>query len=304
MKFPEIRESRRIELLAPPAGPVRCVLDTDTYNEMDDQFAVAHALSSGDRVTVEAIYAAPFHNSRSTGPGDGMEKSYQEILRLLERLDRKPEGFVHRGSETWLAEPDTPVESPAATDLVEKAMTGGNKPLYVAAIGAVTNVASALLIEPAIAERIVVVWLGGNALWWPTASEFNLKQDPYASRVLFDSGVPLVHLPCNNVTSHLKVTVPELEAYLRGGSRIGDYLTDTAASFHDEHVGWSKVIWDISASAYLVQPGWIQTEIVHSPILTQELTWSFDYTRHFILSARSVDRDAIFRDLYTKLGKS
>ena len=56
-----------------------------------------HALLSPE-LRVEAIYAAPFDNSRSSGPADGMEKSYEEILRLLERLDVGVEGFVFRGA--------------------------------------------------------------------------------------------------------------------------------------------------------------------------------------------------------------
>ena len=55
------------------------VLDTDTYNEIDDQFALVYALLSPERLNVEAIYAAPFHNKRSQGPEDGMHRSYDEI---------------------------------------------------------------------------------------------------------------------------------------------------------------------------------------------------------------------------------
>ena len=84
-------------MLAPRPGRVRAVLDTDTYNEIDDQFALVQALLSPDRIALEAIYAAPFHNTRSTGPGDGMDKSYDEILRLLGRMGRSPDGFVFKG---------------------------------------------------------------------------------------------------------------------------------------------------------------------------------------------------------------
>ena len=87
MTFPQLSEQDRISRLQAPAGKARMVLDTDTYNEIDDQFALTYALLSPDKLSVEAIYAAPFHNSRSNGPGDGMEKSYEEILRLLEFLD-------------------------------------------------------------------------------------------------------------------------------------------------------------------------------------------------------------------------
>src|SRR5688572_10472176 len=95
-------DAERIALLQPPTGPVRMVLDTDTYNEIDDQFALVYALLSPERIKVEAIYAAPFHNSRSEGPEDGMLKSYDEILRLLERLERPAEGFVFHGARAWL----------------------------------------------------------------------------------------------------------------------------------------------------------------------------------------------------------
>lgn len=70
------------------------------------------------------------------------------------------------------------------------------KPLYVAAIGAITNVASALLLNPEIADRIVIVWLGGHALHWYDNAEFNIRQDVAAARVVFSSGAPLVIMPC------------------------------------------------------------------------------------------------------------
>ena len=64
-----LNDSERLQMLAPPDGVVRAVLDTDTFNEIDDQFALVQALLSPDRIRLEATYAAPFHNSRSTSPG-------------------------------------------------------------------------------------------------------------------------------------------------------------------------------------------------------------------------------------------
>ena len=283
-------------------GKIRMVLDTDTYNEIDDQFAVTYALLSPDRLQVDALYAAPFLNNRSTGPADGMEKSYEEILRLLERLDVEPEGLVYRGSTAYLEDYEHPVQSEAAADLIERALaSNGDDPLYVVAIGAITNVASAILLEPAIIERIVVVWLGGNPLYWPTAWEFNLKQDIPSSRLIFDCGVPLVQIPCMGVTTHLHSTVPEIERYVQGQGAIGDFLADTFKAYSDDHFGWSKVIWDIAAIAYLLDASWTPTDLIHSPILTDQVTWSQDNSRHFIRSANYVHRDPIFRDLFQKL---
>ena len=300
MDFPVLSEAFRLGQLCPPSGKVRMVLDTDTYNEIDDQFALVHALLSPQNMAVEAIYAAPFHNNRSINAGDGMEKSHAEILRLLERLDVLPAGLVHRGSHEFLATEDQAITSNAATDLVQRAMTS-SEPLYVVAIGAVTNIASALLLEPRLVEKIVVVWLGGQAHHAPTAHEFNLSQDVYASRLLFDCGVPLVQIPCQGVASHLLSTVAELERFVQGRGAIGDYLVEIFKAYHNDHFAWSKVIWDIAATAYLINPAWVPTQVVHSPLLTDQCTWSTDHRRHFIRVATHIQRDPIFKDFFQKL---
>jgi inosine-uridine nucleoside N-ribohydrolase len=162
-------------------------------------------------------------------------------------------------------------------------------------------VASAILIEPGIIERIVVVWLGGHARHWPHTREFNLRQDIQAARLVFDCGVPLIHIPCLGVASHLLTTLPEVERYVQGHGDIGNYLAEIFKGFHSDQYAHSKVIWDIAATAYLVNADWVPTDLVHSPIVTDQATWSFDPSRHLIRCARFVDRDAIFKDLFTKL---
>ena len=305
MAFPQLSDTWRLQRLTPPAGPVDVVLDTDTYNEVDDQFAVVHALLSPEKINLQALYAAPFFNHRSTGPADGMEKSYQEIHRLLDRMDVSPEGLVFRGSTTYLTDRDHPCNSDAAEDLIAKAMARSedDDPLYVATIGCITNVASAILMEPEIIKRIVVVWLGGHAFHWPDTKEFNLWQDPEAARVVFDCGVPLVQIPVMGVCSHLHTTIPEIERYVQGRGEIGDFLAETVKGYHTDHYAWSKVIWDIATIAYLLDESWTPTNLVHSPIVTDQGTWSFDSSRHLIRSAVHVNRDPIFRDLFAKLQK-
>jgi len=302
MDFPILDEATRIQRLAPPTGHVDMVLDTDTFNEIDDQFAVAYALLSPEHMNVEAIYAAPFSSAgKGIGPAEGMELSYEEILRLLERLGRSPEGLTFRGSTSYLPAADEPVVSEAAEDLVAKAMADREGPLYVAAVGAITNVASAILIEPAIIERIVVIWLGGQPDYWPTAAEYNLGQDVPAARVVLDSGVPFLHIPCKNVSEHLRTTVPEMERWVKGHNAISDYLYQIFCDHHDDHFGWSKVIWDISAIAWLINANWVPSVLTPSPILTDQVTWSFDRSRHLVRQATDCQRDPIFRDLFPRL---
>jgi purine nucleosidase len=302
--YPKLDEAFRLKQLEPPPGKVRMVLDTDTYNEVDDQFALAYAFLSKEKIELEAVYAAPFHNNRSNGPADGMEKSYDEILRLLKMLGKSPEGFAFRGSNRYLEDVSKPIRSEAALDLVKKAMASSpENPLYVVPVGCITNIASAILIEPEIIKNIVVVWLGGNGLNWPHQKEFNLMQDVLAARVVFDSGVPFVVMPCRPVVSHFHTTIPELKYNLEGKNELSDYLYNIVAEYSGGRDAYSKVIWDVTAVAWLVDPGWIKTNLVHSPVLTDQVTFSVNHSRHFIRMAEELNRDAIFRDMFGKLAK-
>ena len=302
MTFPELSEQLRISRLQPPAGKIRMALDTDTYNEIDDQFALVYALLSPDKLAVEAIYAAPFHNSRSTGAGDGMEKSYQEILRLLDFLGRSADGFAFRGSTEFLGAGRQAQDNAAVRDLIDRARAcPADDPLYVVAIGAITNVASALLLAPDIIEKIVVVWLGGHHLNWPHTREFNLAGDVPAAQVVLDSGAPVVIVPCLGVTSHLLTTLPELQATIAGVNPVGDYLCQIFKEYRPNSFGTSSVIWDISTIAWLLDSDWAPSVLTHSPVLTDQATWSVDQTRHLARVAYFVRRDPIFRDLFTKI---
>jgi inosine-uridine nucleoside N-ribohydrolase len=119
-----------------------------------------------------------------------------------------------------------------------------------------------------------------------------------------DCGVPLVQIPCQGVTTHLLTTLSELNAFVRGKNAIGDYLCAIYEAYMPDHYARSKVIWDIAAIAYLIHPDWVPTDLVHSPILTDQITWSQDHRRHFIRSASAVRRDSIFHDLFEKLRAS
>jgi purine nucleosidase len=302
--YPTISPGQRIKMLEPPRNrPVRMVLDTDTYNEIDDQFALVYALISPE-LDVQAVYAAPFKNNRSKGPKDGMEKSYEEILRILDKLDRSAEGFAFKGSTSYLTNPKSPERSPAALDLIMRAKKSSpDDPLYVAAVGAITNVSNAILIDPSIIKNIVVVWLGGNGHNWPHQREFNFRQDLNASRVIFDSGVPFVQLPCTPVVTHFRTTVPEMERYVGGRGPIGDYLLDIFKRYRKDHFAWSKVLWDMTAIAWVINDSWLPSDLVHSPIVTDNYTLSFDNSRHMIRTVYYVNRDPIFRDFFRKLEK-
>lgn len=302
--FPKLSDAQRLTLLQPPTQrPVTMVLDTDTFNEIDDQFALVYALISPE-LNVQAVYAAPFKNNRSTDPENGMERSHEEIVRILGKLNRSPEDFAFKGSRHFIADPKQPEESPAALDLIRRAKSHSpENPLYVVAVGAISNVANALLLDPSILPNIVVVWLGGNGHDWPHQHEFNYHQDLNASKTILNSGVAFVQLPCTPIVTHFATTVPEMEANLAGQGAIGEYLLEIFKDFRQDHFAWSKVLWDMTAVAWVIDHRWLPSNLVHTPIPTDNYTFSFDNSRHLMRYVYFLQRDPIFRDFFTKLRK-
>ena len=294
-------------VLTPPDPPNRVpmVLDTDTANEIDDQFAVVHALLSQDRLQLEAIYATLFMR-QGNAPADGVAESEAEIYCLLERLNVDPGDRVLRGADRFLSDNHTSVQNAASDDLIQRAMEPRDGPLFVAAIGALTNIASALNDAPQIASRIVIVWLGGQPQHRDDAREFNLYQDPIAARAVFDSGAPLVHIPCYGAASHLLTSTAELDAYVRPQGPIGEYLCDIFRDHNEQYPGRSKEIWDLSAIGYLIAEAWVQTRSTVRPMLTNDMTWAAppdDAPHAPFTEAQYVRRDPIFNDLFTKLAE-
>lgn len=298
---------QRLKNLEIPTGPVDMVLDTDAYNEIDDQFAISYALHATEKLNVLALYAAPFFNNRSSSPADGMERSYQEILKLL-RLS-KLECPVYRGSDRYLPDEQTPVASDAAKHLTELAMRySPEKPLYVAAIGAITNVASALLMKPEIADNIVVVWLGGNALEWHDNIEFNIHQDVASARVVFASGAPLVMLPCLGVVSAFTSTEPELTYWLKGKNELCDYLvqhTVEAANEYAKGSVWSRVIWDVTTVGWLLNDGrrFMLDKLIPTPIPEYDHHYAQDPRRPLCRYVYHINRDALMGDLFAHISR-
>ena len=302
-----LTDEQRLAMLAAPAGPVDAVIDTDTFNEVDDQFAISYALRSQDRIRVQALYAAPFLNQHSISPKDGMVRSEEEIRKLLTLLGEERE--VCAGSRQFLADESTPVASPAAEDLCRRAMDySPEKPLYVVCQGALTNIASALLMKPEIAGHVVIVSLGGHALEWEDNFEFNLRQDLAAARVVYASGAPLVILPAQQVVSSLSTTGHELNHWLRGKNALCDYLvTKTVDEMGSRAEGraWSRVIWDIAGVAWLMNDSrcLMRSRLMPTPLPGYDHRWHFPEGTPLCQYVYYVSRDDIFSDMFPKLAK-
>ena len=288
-----------------PKGKIDVVLDTDAFNEVDDQFAISYMLKSKEKLNTKAIYAAPFHNYKSKDAGDGMEKSYNEIKKLLKLLCEDIE--LYKGSKCFLPNEETLVDSPASRDLVKRAESySPENPLYVIAIGAITNIASALLLNPDIAENIVVVWLGGHAHHFTDTREFNMRQDFAAARVVMNSRAPFIQLPCKGVVSEFRISKPDLEYWLLGKNKVADYLAKNAMSFADSYAKdtpWTRVVWDVTAVGWLLNENdrFMSSRITKLRLPEYDGFYSEKTEDKLIRYVYHINRDALMQDLIYKL---
>jgi len=249
-------------------------------------------------------------------PSDGMARSFDEIVRVFDRLRLPYAGRVLHGSRDYLADARTPQRSDAVDHLVAaaRATPEDGEPLYVVAIGAVTNVASALIAAPDIARRIVVIWTSGYPSHAPHINfSLNMEQDMAASRVLFGCGAPLVYLPGFHVGAQLRLSLPEIEHHVQPRGAIGAYLHELythnpladLAGIDDVHApGFSWVMWDLINIAWLLNPDWVPSELVATPGLDDERRWTRHAGAPLMREAYAVARDAIFADFFETLKRA
>ncbi|MBQ9047541.1 MAG: nucleoside hydrolase [Solobacterium sp.] len=350
--FPALTDEERERKTLIPAGKVNIVIDSDTKNEVDDQYAIAWAAKEKERLNLLAVYAAPFSHdcikqylampggavegagvTYAEKPGDGMELSYEEILKLFAMLGEDPEGRVFRGSDAYIKDAGGAVDSEAARDLIKRAHACEDT-LYVLSIGAITNVASAIMMDPEIIKKICVVWLGGQPLHYGHGIEFNLMQDVPAANVIFESGVPLIYIPCMSVASLLTLTEDEIRTHLTGKNELTTYLGDNClnafaapevssmmnmflrnlylkgrddqpmdylGAFKSVKASNSRIIWDISTVATVFNPSWQCSKLVHAPVVNDDLSYAEKRLEHKIREVNYLFRDYIFGEMFHAL---
>lgn len=290
-----------------PKHPVDVVLDTDAYNEIDDQFAIAYLIRNSHKLHIKAIYAAPFYNCKSESAEDGMEKSFNEILKILDLMNEKINVF--KGSTEFLPDENTYVDSEAARNLVQLAHNySPENPLYVIAIGAITNIASALIMERGISENIVVVWLGGHALHYHNTREFNMVQDIAAARVVMGCDAPIVQLPCMGVVSEFRISGPELRLWLMDKNPISNYLARNAICEAEQYAKvktWTRIIWDVTAVAWLLNDNeqFMKTRNIKTRLPKYDGQYSEEEQEKIMKYVYSIDRDALINDMIDKLNQ-
>lgn len=286
----------------------KIIIDTDIANEIDDIFALCYLLGSLENVELEAITLAPFSNSpytKTTLLEEGIELSFhlaEKVLELAGKTEYK--SLIQRGAVQYFK------DGRSFNDAVEKIIEISlkNERTTILAIGAITNVALAISQEPRIKDRIEVIWLGGNSIMHTKNTEYNFIQDIEAVRAVYESGVKLIVIPTRNVASGLVTTTYELRNYL-GGTILGEYLISCLEDFKwkvcrsEDHIGYSKVLWDLSVIAYIVNPDWFLIKEISCPKFLDDGTVIYTKGRHTVQYAIDLFRNPIMKDFFVKICK-
>ncbi len=239
---------------------------------------------------------------------EGVEISYDVGLKILDFIGKSEyKEKTYKGATNYFFQKK---ERNAAVDKIIEIARANDKTTVIA-IGAITNVALALYFEPSIAEKINIIWLGGNALGYAHNREYNFIQDVEAVDFTFKSGAKIDVVPCKNVAAQLTTTIYELEHYLLGGGKIGEYLCDVFRdckkffrACEEDIIGESKTLWDLSAVAYAINPQWFEVKTVSRPEILEDSAYKLSEDDNKITFAYDLSRHRIFQDFFIKMGKN
>ena len=222
-----MRDYTVFDVAFPTEAKQRVIVNTDAKNEADDQFAIVHAVLTPS-FELHGIIPAHFGTGKSA---TSMQDSHDETMLLLRLMGLEGEVRVADGAAQAIPDESTPVDSPGARLIIEEAMKDDERPLHVAFYGPVTDMASALLLEPRIEDRgIRVIWIGGGA--WPNGGrEYNLSNDIHAANVIMKSKLEVWQVPRSTYRT-MGVTYAELIEKVYPQGEIGKYLIEQLLAFN------------------------------------------------------------------------
>ncbi len=240
------------------------IIDADTGNELDDLFAIVGAVLN-PAIALHGLTSAQYHSS-PIAPINSVGESQrinEDILKLMDRME-----IPHLlGSNYPLVNEVRPQPSPAASYIIEQAHVPRDDKLNLVILGPCTNVASAVLMDPTIVEKIRVNYLG---FWhdpvqntW-SKREFNTNNDPHAVDVLLNHPAIDFQVMTATTCQHLVFQKTEVDTHLKGKGGMGDYLLNRWETYErwwqetdPEKSQW--IMWDVALIEALANPQLAET---------------------------------------------
>lgn len=104
------------------------------------------------------------------------------------------------------------------------------------------------------------------------------------------------------MVSNLKTSIYEVEHHLKGKSDLCNYLCDRFYNDGKHGIQTRRVIWDISAIAYLINHEWFETMQINCPAINDDTSYSLNTDNHLITMVNFLDSDKIYEDMFKKIG--
>ncbi len=288
----------------PESKQVRVIIDSDAACEADDQAAIAYALLS-PALVVRGLVAAHFrtHPLISTHPPaeQTRDASYKEMHEILRVMDLEGCFPIRRGAAAPFSDIKTPIDSEGADLIIQEALADDPRPLFVVFQGPLTDLATAYLKNPRIADHLTAVWIGGAA--YPKGGpEYNQDGDRIAANIVMESDIPLWQLP-TPVYMLGRFGVTELAEKVGRRGKLGQFLFDrvqrvlSVLPFGAEFFQYA----DLPAIGVLLQEPWMGNfEKMPAPSISSDGYYVHGENRA-IRVYRSYDQRAVLEDLFAKL---
>lgn len=282
----------------PDDRKIRVIIDTDAACEADDPFAIAQALMI-KKFIVKGIIATHF------GAPGTMKRSLEEINTIVSLM--KKDVAVYEGEDGALRDVRMKDLSPAAKFLIQEAMREDEHPLYVLCLGAITNVARAVLECPHIKHKMKIIWIGGQEIGndMKDVREFNSGNDIDAANFIIGCGANLTLVP-NNVYGSVRISLAEIQKRIYPLGDIGKHLFENMVSYNTQP--WAKwtsgeswTLGDSPAVAIAMDEGAAAYKYVEAPIFNPDTTWKYAEGRPIIRVCTRVDSRFILEDLIARL---
>lgn len=273
------------------------ILDTDLYNEIDDQIALAYVLKSKDALNLEAVTIAPFtkgeYNTKTS-----IDKSYEVAKKIFKMCNEQNNEIIFKGATEYFTN-DSNQTNEAVNKIIQIAKK--NDKTYILSIGCITNIALAIKKEPSIINKIEVIWLGTNFLFMKN-NDFNFRQDVEAVRYVLDNKVNITIIPTYPVSYGLMISKYELESRIKNANELCNYFCEI---FTDDYGTKQvrRVIWDISTVAYMINREWFETMEISCPRIKEDTSFKLTKFRHKIKFVQRLNSNKIYDDLFSKITK-
>jgi len=254
----------------------RIILDTDPG--VDDALAFILAFNSPE-LKVEAVTTVAGNVNHTKGHRNAKQLleflgvtdvpvCAGAVVPLIKKLGHAEEFHGKTGlGDTTLPEPTMATDPRSAVDIILEKADELGKELTIVAVGPLTNIAVAILADPALPEKVdKLVIMGGAFNLTPhghgnanSVAEFNLWLDPEAAKIVFNSGIPIVAIGLDTTTHpDYRMSREMFESIVAKGNRTTDLVNDLCRSLVERFNGFS--LHDPQAMAYVIDSSMFTTE--------------------------------------------